>query len=93
MAIYGMNQEGVDALKQLAEDMSKFNNDIHYCGEKLLTKINNLGEGFGIYEEQLLGLVASINKTQENGQEYVEILIANVKKLANDIEKNLPRKI
>ena len=54
MAVYGISKEGADALKQLATDMSTLNNDIQECGQKLTAKVSGLGEGLGIYEEQIL---------------------------------------
>ena len=53
MAVYGISKEGADALKQLATDMSTLNNDIQECGQKLTAKVSGLGEGLGIYEEQI----------------------------------------
>ena len=57
MAVYGISKEGADALKQLATDMSTLNNDIQECGQKLTAKVSGLGEGLGIYEEQILELI------------------------------------
>lgn len=86
MAVYGISKEGADALKQLATDMSTLNNDIQECGKKLTTKISGLGEGLGIYEEQILELVSGVNQTQEKGRESVELLTTKVKKMAADVE-------
>lgn len=49
-------------------------------------KISGLGEGLGIYEEQILELVAGVNQTQEKGRESVELLTNKVKKMAADVE-------
>lgn len=86
MAKYGISKEGVDALKQLATDMSTLNNDIQECGKKLTTKISGLGEGLGVYEDQILDLVSGVNRTQEKGRESVELLTTKVKKMASDVE-------
>ena len=86
MAVYGISREGADALKQLATDMGNLNNDIQECGRKLTTKINGLGEGLGIYETQIIELVAGVNQTQEKGRESVELLTTKVKKMAADVE-------
>lgn len=86
MAVYGISKEGADALKQLATDMSTLNNDIQECGQKLTTKVSGLGEGLGIYEEQILELIAGVNQTQEKGRESVELLTNKVKKMAADVE-------
>ena len=86
MAVYGISKEGADALKQLATDMSTLNNDIQECGQKLTAKVSGLGEGLGIYEEQILELIAGVNQTQEKGRESVELLTNKVKKMAADVE-------
>lgn len=86
MAVYGISKEGADALKQLATDMSTLNNDIQECGQKLTAKVSGLGEGLGIYEEQIFELIAGVNQTQEKGRESVELLTNKVKKMAADVE-------
>lgn len=86
MAVYGISKEGADALKQLATDMSNLNNDIQECGRKLTTKISGLGEGLGIYESQVLELIAGVNQAQEKGRESVELLASKVKKMADEVE-------
>lgn len=86
MAVYGISKEGADALKQLATDMGNLNNDIQECGRKLTTKVTGLGEGLGIYESQILDLVAGVNQAQEKGRESVELLTNKVKKMAADVE-------
>ena len=68
MAVYGISKEGANALKQLATDMSNLNNDIQECGKKLTAKIGGLGEGLGIYESQILELVAGVNQSRQLGQ-------------------------
>ncbi len=86
MAFYGISKEGVNDLKQLAADMSTLNNDIQECGRKLAGQVNALGEGLGIYEDQILELVAGVNQAQEKGRECVEQLVVKVRKLADDVE-------
>ena len=86
MAKYGISKEGADSLKQLATDMSTLNNDIQECGRRLTSKVSGLGEGLGLYEDQILDLVANINRTQEKGRESVELLANKVKKMASDVE-------
>lgn len=86
MAVYGISKEGAEALKQLATDMSNLNNDIQECGKRLTMKISGLGEGLGIYEDQILDLVVGVNQTQEKGRESVSLLTTKVKKMAADVE-------
>ncbi len=86
MAVYGISKEGANALKQLAKDMSTLNSDIQECGKKLTGQVSALGDGLGIYEEQILELVAGVNQAQEKGRESVEQLTAKVKKMADDVD-------
>ena len=86
MAKYGISKEGASALKQLATDMSNLNNDIQACGKTLRNKVSGLGEGLGVYEEEILDLVSGVNRAQEKGRESVEQLTAKVKKMAADVE-------
>ena len=86
MAVYGISKEGADALKQLASDMGRLNNDIQDCGRQLTSKISGLGDGLGIYEDQILELVSGVNRTQEKGRASVELLTTKVKKMASDVE-------
>lgn len=86
MAVYGISKEGVSALKQLAADMGTLNSDIQECGKTLKGQVSALGEGLGIYEEQILDLIADVNQTQEKGRESVEQLTAKVKKMADEVD-------
>lgn len=84
---YGINQPGADALNQLAQDMSRLNSDIEENGTALKSKIAGLEEDLGIYGEQILDLVGSVNTTQEKGRESVELLTSEVKKLADQVQE------
>lgn len=86
MATYGISREGVDALKQLSTDLGSLNNDIEECGSKLTSAVSGLSEGLGIYDEQILDLIAKVNATQEKGRSSVELLTTKVNKLASDVE-------
>lgn len=86
MAVYGISKEGANALKQLAQDMGTLNSDIQECGKKLTGQVSALSDGLGIYEAQILELVAGVNQAQEKGRESVEQLTARVKKMADDVD-------
>lgn len=86
MAYYGISKEGADNLRQLAADLGTLNNDIQDCGKSLTTRISGLGEGLGIYENQILDLVSGVNQAQEKGRESVQLLVTKVEKKANDVE-------
>ena len=66
--------------------MSTLNNDIQDCGKQLTSRISGLGEGLGIYEDQILELISGVNRTQEKGRASVELLTTKVKKMASDVE-------
>ena len=69
MARFGINSQGVDSLNQLAKDMVDINKNISENSKKLKTTISNLGEDLGEYEDKILDLVTSINRSQEKGGE------------------------
>ena len=67
MAKYGINKEGVDALNQLANDLSSINNDIDDDGKKLKSTVAGLGDNLGIYEEQINEIIEKVNSEQQKG--------------------------
>lgn len=85
MAKYDISREGADSLKQLAADMSTLNHDIQECGRRLTSKVNSLGEGLGIYEDEILALITGVNQAQNKGRESVELLASKIKKMADDV--------
>lgn len=87
MARFGINSQGVDSLNQLAKDMVDINKNISENSKKLKTTISNLGEDLGEYEDKILDLVTSINRSQEKGGESVEILSEKLKKTAEDLSR------
>lgn len=86
MAKYGINNEGVQALNQLASDMCSLNDDIEKAGKTLKSTVSGYGDGLGIYEEQINELVDSVNAAQESGRESVEQLAVSIKKLAQNVQ-------
>mgnify|MGYP004631690893 FL=1 len=87
MAKYQISEKGVAELKKLAADMSSLNNDIDDNGRKLTAVIGGLSDGLGIYEDEIMDLVSSVNATKEKGRESVEVLTEKINKLADDVEE------
>lgn len=87
MAKYQISEKGVAELKKLAVDMSSLNNDIDDNGRKLTAVIGGLSDGLGIYEDEIMDLVSSVNATKEKGLESVEVLTEKINKLADDVEE------
>lgn len=87
MAKYQISEKGVAELKKLAADMSSLNNDIDDNGKKLTAVISGLSDELGIYEDEILDLVSSVNATKERGRESVDILTEKINKLADDVEE------
>lgn len=85
MAKYGISQEGVASLNQLAQDMMNINNNIEQCGRTLKGKVSGLSEGLGIYEEEIIELVDEVNNAQEKGRESLIKLSVKAKELANQV--------
>ena len=69
MAKFGINKEGVAALRQLEKDLKSINTEIETSGKTLKAAVSGIGEGLGIYEEKILELVDSVNNTQRTGRE------------------------
>lgn len=86
MARYGINKEGVASLNQLANDLGNINNDIEDDGKKLKNTVSSLGDNLGIYEDQILEVIESVNSAQQKGRESIQQLSAKVKKMASDAE-------
>lgn len=86
MAKYGISKEGADSMRNLASRLQKGTDDIREGGNALRSEITGIGEGLGVYEEQILELVAEINLAQTKGQQAVETLISKANNKAADIE-------
>ena len=86
MAKYGISAEGVSALTQLASDMSTINDDIEENGRTLKDAVASIGDGLGVYEDEILDLVSDVNNAQEKGRESVNLLTQKVKSLASEIQ-------
>ena len=86
MARYGISKEGADSMRSLASDLKKSTDDIKEGGKTLRSEISGIGDGLGIYEDQILDLVAEINLAQTKGEQAVELLLTKVNKKASDIE-------
>ena len=86
MAKYGINPEGVESLRQLATDMSTINDDIEENGRTLKAAVSGIGDGLGIYEDEILDLVTNVNSSQEKGRESINQLTQKVESLATEIE-------
>lgn len=85
MAKYGISQEGVDALNQLAQDMMSINNDIEQSGRTLKGKVSGLSDGLGVYADEINELVDDVNNAQEKGRESLIKLSTKAKELANQV--------
>ncbi len=87
MAKYQISEKGVADLKKLAADMSKINDDIDSNGKKLTTVISGLSDELGIYEDDILNLVSSVNAAKEKGRESIDVLTEKINRLAEDVEE------
>ena len=87
MAKYGINLQGVSSLNQLAKDMVDINKSISENSRALKATITGKGEELGEYEDQILDLVTSINRSQEKGGESIDILTERIKKIAEDLNR------
>lgn len=86
MAKYGISKEGADSMRNLANSLKKGTEDIREGGNALRSEISGIGEGLGVYEEQILELVVEVNLVQTKGQQAVDTLITKVNRKAADID-------
>lgn len=86
MARYGISKEGADSMRNLANSLRRGTDDIREGGNNLRSEIAGIGEGLGVYEEQILELVTEINLAQTKGQQAVETLITKANNKAADID-------
>lgn len=89
MAKYGISQEGIDALNQLASDMMNINNNIEQSGRTLKGQVSGLSDGLGLYEDEIIELVDEVNNAQEKGRESLIKLSTKAKELANQVSELL----
>jgi len=83
---YGISSEGVTALRTLATDMSSINSEIEASGSQLESTVSGLSDGLGVYGDQILDVIQSVNKEQEKGRDSVEKLTQKINALASQIE-------
>jgi phage I-like protein len=89
VAKYGISQEGIDALNQLASDMMNINNNIEQSGRTLKGQVSGLSDGLGLYEDEIIELVDEVNNAQEKGRESLIKLSTKAKELANQVSELL----
>ena len=86
MAIYGINKEGAEALKQLSTDLRSLNNDIAESCKTLHNKINGLSNELGIYEKPILEVLKNVLSTQKRGSESIDILATKAAAMSQRVE-------
>lgn len=89
MAKYGISQEGVDSLNQLAQDMMNINNEIEQCGRTLKGQVSGLNDQLGVYGDEINELVDEVNNSQEKGRESLVKLSVKAKEMANQVSELL----
>ena len=73
MAKFGINKEGVAALRQLEKDLKSINTEIETSGKTLKAAVSGIGEGLGIYEEKILELDESVRSLGLSKETYAGI--------------------
>ena len=86
MARYGISKEGADSMRNLAGSLRRGTEDIQEGGNTLRSSIASMGEELGIYEEEILEVVAEINLAQNKGHQAIETLITKANKKAAEID-------
>ena len=86
MARYGISQEGLSSLRQLANDMNSLMDHIEESGQKLKSSVRGLGEGLGVYEEKIEELTEEVRREQGPGKEAVTQLVGDINRMIQKIE-------
>lgn len=86
MARYGISKEGADALRQLAKDLKQITQEIEDSAQTLRSAVSGLGGDLGIYETQILDLIAQVKQAQVPGKAASDSLAALIKKKAEEID-------
>lgn len=86
MAVYAINAEGADSMRQLEQDMRRLCGEIEECYQKLAIQVQAEEENLGIYGEELLDLLEDIKKTQKKGNDALEDLARSVHTMTEKIE-------
>lgn len=74
MAGYGINQQGVENLQKLASDLHHFNDNFEEAGRALRQRVADVSDEQGVYEDEIIEIIDSVNAEQEKCREALNYL-------------------
>ncbi len=75
MALYAVSKEGVDSLNRLSRSLIQTVNDIDAASNALYKQIEDLEDGLGIYEKDILICIRQVLVANRSGKESVTTLV------------------
>lgn len=85
MAKYAISEEGVSQLQKLSKSIISDTENIYEAGISLKNNISSLGEGLGIYENEIIDLVNHNQATLQSNREIFKQLSDSIIKKADEI--------
>lgn len=85
MAKYAISEEGVSQLQKLSKGIISNTENIYEAGNSLKNNISSLGEGLGVYEDEILDLVNHNQATLQSNREVFKQLSDSIIKKADEI--------
>ena len=85
MAKYAISEEGVSQLQKLSKSIISDTENIYEAGISLKNNISSLGEGLGIYENEIIDLVNHNQATLQSNREVFKQLSDSIIKKADEI--------
>lgn len=89
MAGYGINQQGVENLQKLASDLHHFNDNFEEAGRALRQRVADLSDELGVYEDEIIEIIDSVNAEQEKGREALNYLALKIEHQADEVSELL----
>lgn len=87
MARYAINQEGVEALKKLANGLLISANVLVDAGSVCERTIRNLGDSLGLYEDSILEILAANQNALNNSKEDIVNLAVMISQKAEEVSE------
>ena len=85
MAKYAISEKGVNELKKLSKSIITNTESIYEAGVTLKNTISSLGEGLGVYEDEILDLVNHNSATLQTNKDIFKQLSDTVMNKADEI--------
>lgn len=85
MAKYAISEEGISQLQKLSKSIISDTENIYEAGALLKNNISSLGEGLGVYEDEIIDLVNHNQAALQSNREVFKQLSNSILKKADEI--------